>query len=79
MSAPQNQPSVDYLPHLPTLVDTWYPPSREHWELLNYAWQFFPLVRSTKRPILPVPKLTLTIVHCRTMAHDLLPLRQNEH
>ncbi|KAI7237709.1 3-oxo-5-alpha-steroid 4-dehydrogenase [Hortaea werneckii] len=43
MSAPQNQPSVDFLPHLPTLVDTWYPPSREHWELLNYAWQFFPL------------------------------------
>ncbi|MCJ1476624.1 hypothetical protein MMC13_005292 [Lambiella insularis] len=26
------------------IIDTWLPPSREHWELLNWLWQFFPLV-----------------------------------
>jgi 3-oxo-5-alpha-steroid 4-dehydrogenase 1 len=28
-----------------SLVQGWYPPSRENWELIAYAWQFFPLVR----------------------------------
>lgn len=26
------------------LVPGWLPPSRENWELLAYAWQFFPVV-----------------------------------
>lgn len=25
------------------VIQSWFPPSREHWELLNYLWQFFPL------------------------------------
>ncbi|KAK6408429.1 hypothetical protein LTR95_018432 [Oleoguttula sp. CCFEE 5521] len=29
---------------LPSLVTGWYPPSRENWEFIAYAWQFFPLV-----------------------------------
>jgi hypothetical protein len=28
-----------------SLVQGWYPPSRENWEFIAYAWQFFPLVR----------------------------------
>ena len=27
------------------IIPTWCPPSREHWELLTFLWQFFPLVR----------------------------------
>lgn len=27
-----------------SLIPTWYPPSREHWELITFYWQFFPLV-----------------------------------
>ena len=26
------------------IVETWCPPSREHWELLIFLWQFFPFV-----------------------------------
>ncbi|KAL8997843.1 MAG: hypothetical protein Q9188_006230 [Gyalolechia gomerana] len=26
------------------ILETWLPPSREHWELMNYLWQFFPLL-----------------------------------
>ena len=26
------------------IVDSWLPPSREHWELITTLWQFFPLV-----------------------------------
>ncbi|WPH01173.1 Hypothetical protein R9X50_00400900 [Acrodontium crateriforme] len=25
------------------LIESWYPPSREHWELIAYVWQFFPV------------------------------------
>ncbi|KAK1093521.1 hypothetical protein LTR48_002161 [Friedmanniomyces endolithicus] len=31
------------IPNLPVLLPGWYPPSREHWELISFAWQFFPL------------------------------------
>ncbi|KAK4549723.1 hypothetical protein LTR36_005024 [Oleoguttula mirabilis] len=31
------------IPTLPTLVPGWYPPTREHWELISYLWQFFPV------------------------------------
>ena len=24
-----------------SLVQGWYPPSRENWEFIAYAWQFF--------------------------------------
>jgi len=34
------------LPNLPVLLPGWYPPSREHWELISFAWQFFPLARA---------------------------------
>jgi hypothetical protein len=27
------------------LLETWCPPSREHWEFLVFLWQFFPIVR----------------------------------
>ncbi|KAK5688895.1 hypothetical protein LTS10_000874 [Elasticomyces elasticus] len=36
------------VPQLPTLVSGWYPPSREHWELISFAWQFFPLFTVTQ-------------------------------
>jgi len=26
------------------ILPGWLPPSRENWELIAYAWQFFPLV-----------------------------------
>ncbi|KAL9030006.1 MAG: hypothetical protein Q9196_001820 [Gyalolechia fulgens] len=26
------------------VVGSWLPPSREHWELINHLWQFFPLI-----------------------------------
>ncbi|KXT17640.1 hypothetical protein AC579_10155 [Pseudocercospora musae] len=32
------------LPTLPTLIEGVLPPSRENWELIVYAWQFFPLI-----------------------------------
>ncbi|KAK4575207.1 hypothetical protein LTR86_001059 [Recurvomyces mirabilis] len=31
------------LPNLPVLIPGILPPSRENWELLSFAWQFFPL------------------------------------
>ncbi|KAL8848117.1 MAG: hypothetical protein Q9221_006837 [Calogaya cf. arnoldii] len=30
------------------VVQSWLPPSREHWELINYLWQFFPLFTSVQ-------------------------------
>ncbi len=30
------------------IINSWLPPSREHWEMLNWAWQFFPLVSRMK-------------------------------
>lgn len=30
------------------LVPGFLPPSRENWELINYGWQFFPLVRDCR-------------------------------
>ena len=27
------------------IIPTWCPPSREHWELVTFLWQFFPIVR----------------------------------
>ena len=46
-----------------SLVQGWYPPSRENWEFIAYAWQFFPLVRAylpTRPPqkLTPHPQLT---------------------
>jgi len=29
-----------------TLIPGWLPPSRENWQLISFAWQFFPLVRT---------------------------------
>ncbi|KAI4207193.1 MAG: hypothetical protein LQ346_000687 [Caloplaca aetnensis] len=26
------------------IVESWLPPSREHWELITYLWQFFPIL-----------------------------------
>ncbi len=26
------------------MIPTWCPPSREHWELVTFLWQFFPIV-----------------------------------
>jgi hypothetical protein len=25
------------------IIDTWCPPSREHWQLVTFLWQFFPM------------------------------------
>lgn len=37
------------MPTAPVLVEGWFPPSREHWELISYAWQFFPIVSAPGR------------------------------
>ena len=29
------------------IIESWVPPSREHWELITFLWQFFPLVYAT--------------------------------
>lgn len=29
------------------LIEGWLPPTREHWELIEYIWRFFPLVSTT--------------------------------
>lgn len=29
------------------IIPTWCPPSREHWELVTFLWQFFPVVSTT--------------------------------
>lgn len=29
------------------IIESWLPPSREHWELITWAFQFFPLVCCT--------------------------------
>ncbi|KXL43626.1 hypothetical protein M433DRAFT_69412 [Acidomyces richmondensis BFW] len=39
---------LGFVPVLPDLVPGWYPPSREHWELITYTWQFFPLLTATQ-------------------------------
>jgi len=52
-----------FMPILPDLAPGWYPPSREHWELVTYTWQFFPVVgsppstvhRPPSTPHLPIP------------------------
>merc|ERR1712183_1007568 len=43
--------STNLRPSLTTamsLVQGWYPPSRENWEFIAYAWQFFPLLTAAQ-------------------------------
>lgn len=58
------------------LINSWLPPSREHWELITWLWQFFPLVRAPYSCILG-KALTLDIGHDIAMAIGLLSARQN--
>ena len=34
-----------------SIIPTWCPPSREHWELVTFLWQFFPIVRYAIRSV----------------------------
>ena len=60
-----------------SLVPGWYPPSREHWELISYGWQFFPLVCDScccaSRTMLTTP----TVVHSVPMVYNILSTRQD--
>lgn len=33
------------------LIESWMPPSREHWDLLLRIWHFYPLVSLPKVPL----------------------------
>lgn len=68
------------------IVENWLPPSKENWELINFAWQFFPIVRSTmsacaRREILLPEKAVLTrrAVYRFTMGHRVVPDGQDLH
>ena len=39
------------------IIESWVPPSREHWELLTWLWQFFPLVYQ-QQCLVPIDMLT---------------------
>lgn len=33
------------------IIEGWLPPTREHWELIVYWWQFFPVVSKDPSPL----------------------------
>lgn len=41
------------------LIENWYPPSKENYELVLFIWQFFPLV-NTDPSITPSPAVWLS-------------------
>lgn len=63
------------------MIETWLPPSREHWELINQLWQLFPLVRHLFQfyPVDTGKSNTQhkMAVYFSTMDDRLVPSRQN--
>lgn len=59
------------------LIPTWYPPSREHWEIVTFLWQFFPVVRYAIRG----QRMSVTnpsfVAHFVPMVHKVLSHGQN--
>ena len=61
------------------IIDSWLPPSREHWELVNYSWQFFPVVcRDPHRSSSVYPVCSRSsAVDSHTMDDGLVSTREN--
>ena len=59
-------------------LKSWCPPSREHWELLVFLWQFFPLVCQCLLDLRKLPNLSHT-AHNIHMVLLVLSNGQNIH
>lgn len=61
------------------IIESWMPPSREHWDLILWLWQLYPIVRfkalSSFTWLLTV--VSILIVSIFSMASDLVPHGQN--
>jgi hypothetical protein len=54
------------------------PPSRENWELINYAWQFFPFVCDVIYFCVQNPETDMSwIVCCSAMGYNMVPYGEN--
>lgn len=61
------------------IIPTWCPPSREHWELVTFLWQFFPVVRYTIRSNQTISTNTSHVVYIAPMADQVLSYGQDLH
>jgi hypothetical protein len=47
------------------IIEGWLPPTREHWELISYTFQFFPLVIYYKNQY-----FVLILMDCRSLLYN---------
>lgn len=61
------------------IIESWMPPSREHWDLLLWLWQLYPIVRfqALGHSNWLLTLVSIVIVSISSMASDLVPHGQN--
>ena len=55
-----------------SIIPTWCPPSREHWELVTFLWQFFPIVRYAFPSVQMTSANRTVVAHFDPMGRQLL-------